>query len=212
MRKFILVSVLLAVSLMLTGCRNNKVVAPPPEPYVPSNLNATAISSEEIELTWDDNSVDEKGFYVYRKDNGDYRRIVTLDANTTFYEDSNLDPQTTYWYLVSSYNDGGESELSNEAVATTMVEVEMLDYWMEKEYWDWKDDWYTEIKGEVKINTNQILTIRIAGEFYSYDGKWIAMGYYTLYDVNAGRRRQFRISHQGKTEIKYVKAWIEEYY
>lgn len=208
---FSLFVILIGAGLMLTGCQNNKVVAPPPEPYVPSNLNATAISSEEIELVWDDNSVDEKGFYVYRKDNGDYRRITALSANTTFYQDSNLNPQTAYWYQISSYSDSGESGLSNEALATTMVEVEILDFRMDKEYFDW-GEWRTRIEGHVRNNTAQeVSRIRVVGEFYKGD-KWIALESTYSYNVSPGRGIPFTVTHWGETEITRVTAWIEEYY
>lgn len=208
---FFLSVLLIGVGLVLTGCQNNKVVAPPPNPYAPSNLNATAISSEAIELTWIDNCVDENGFYVYRKDNGDYHRIVALQANVTFYKDSGLDPENPYWYRVSSYNESGESELSNEALATTMVEVEILDFQMEKKYMDW-GEWRTEIKGYVRNNTTQeISRIKLAGEFYKND-KWIAMEYGYVWGTNPGRKNPFSVTHYGKTEITRVTVWIEEYY
>ncbi|MBA7491372.1 hypothetical protein ES702_01917 [subsurface metagenome] len=212
MLKYFLLLVLIPLGLILTaGCQNNKVFAPPPEPYVPSNVNATAISSEEIELVWDDNSVDEKGFYVYRKDNGDYRRIVALDANTTFYKNSGLDPASPYWYQVSCYNDGGESGLSNEALATTMMEVEILDYHMDKEPW-YNAQWRTQIKGHVRNNTiEEISTIKLGGEFYKED-KWIAMQYGPIYNVSPAKEIPFTITHWGGTEITRVTAWIEEYY
>lgn len=214
MLKYFLLLVLIPLGLILTGCQ--KKVAPPPNPYAPSNLTATAISSEEIELVWDDNSVDEKGFYVYRKDNGDYRRIVALGANVTSYHNSNLDPQTTYWYLVSSYNNSGESGLSNETSATTMVEVEILDFRMEKEYRDegWTEaHWLTRIIGHVRNNTTEELSrINLAGNFYDRNDAWIAIEHSGVANANSGKTTPFQITHVGKTEIIRVTVWIEDYY
>ena len=207
MLRYLLFLVLIPLTLTMVGCERR--IATEPSPYSPYDLSATAISSEEIELAWNDNSLDEKGFYVYRKDNGDYRRIAALDANTTFYLDSNLDPQTTYWYRVSSYNDGGESGLSNEALATTMVEVEIVDYWMEKD--TRHDYWYTTIVGYIRNNTKEILNVWVVGEFYKGD-KWIAMEKSLVTDVNPGRKTKFHIQHSGKTEITRITIFIQEYY
>ena len=210
MLNYFLLLVLVPLSLILTGCQGR--MATKPSPYNPYNLSATAISSEEIELIWDDNSVDESGFYVYRKDNGDYRRIVALEANVTFYKDSGLDPESPYWYRVSSYNEGGESDLSNEALATTMVEVEILDFHMEKEYLDWRQEWRTEIKGYVRNNTTEeIFRINLVGEFYKND-KWIAMEKGHVYGTDPGRKSLFSVTHYGETEITRVTVWIEDYY
>ena len=212
-RKIIIVLVLVALPLVLTGCFKKKHhVAPPPEPGVPSSLVATAASSTQINLIWTDNSIDEKGFYVYRRNGGSYRRIVALDPNTTSYNDTGLSPEITYWYKVSAYSDTGESSPSNEASATTMTEVEILDYYIERKYFEDSENWETRIIGHVKNNTEQILTIKVAGAFYSYADKWIAQESCHLWDVNSGRTVEFKIYHWGKTKIKYVKVWVDEYY
>ena len=213
-RKYLILLLVLLVSLAiaLTGCVKKKYihVAPPPEPGAPSNLVATTVSSTQIDLAWTDNSTDEKGFYVYRRDGGSYRRIVALEANTTSYGDTGLNPETTYWYKVTCYGDGGESGSSNEASATTMVEVEVVDYWMDK--FVKHDEWCTTIIGYIQNNTEEILNVWVAGEFYSADDKWIAIEKSLITNVNPARKARFEVYHQGKTEIYSVKAWIDEYY
>jgi len=120
--------ILVAIGLIpiLTGCegcdKKKKYVAPPPAPSAPSNLSATPVSSTEVHLSWKDNSTNEKGFYLYRKTTGNYGRIGIFSANTTSCKHINCTPQTTYWYKVTAYNDGGESASSNEASATTLPE------------------------------------------------------------------------------------------
>ncbi|HIH95967.1 MAG TPA: fibronectin type III domain-containing protein [Thermoplasmata archaeon] len=113
-RKKLILLAILALALVLGGC-----VALPPVPPPPSNLTATAVSSQQIDLTWKDNSRIEKGFYVYRRTIGGYGRIAALDPNTTSYSDSSLSLGTTYSYKVTAYNDGGESAPSNEINITT---------------------------------------------------------------------------------------------
>lgn len=209
---FLVVVALVPILTGCEGCHKKKYVAPPPSPYAPSNLVATAISSTQIDLVWTDNSTDEKGFYVYRKNANDYRRIVALDPNTTLHSDPSLKPNTTYWYKVTCYNDDGESSPSNEASAKTIAEVEILDYHIEKIYDKNNQSWDTCVVGNVKNNTDQVLTVKIGSEFYSYDNKWIALHYGEVRGLNPSRIKQFKIYHSGKTEIKYVKVWIEEYY
>jgi len=119
-RELVLLAIVALVPI-LGGC-----VALPPVPYAPSSLTAIAISPQQIDLSWKDNARMEKGFYVYRKRQrtGDYVKIVVLDANTTSYTDSFLDPGTTYWYKVAAYNDGGESNSSEEKSAITQGKIQ----------------------------------------------------------------------------------------
>lgn len=112
---------ILALVPILSGCEGcqKKYVAPPPAPIASSNLSAAAASPNQINLDWQDNSTTEEGFYVDRRITGDYERVAILSANATSYSDTGLSVETTYWYKVTAYNDGGESDPSNEASATT---------------------------------------------------------------------------------------------
>jgi len=94
-------------------------------PAAPSNLSASA-STDDISLSWTDNSSKEDGFYVYRAQASgstlsDYTRIADLGANTTSYTDSSLEDGETYYYRVTAYDAVGESDSSNEASATTSL-------------------------------------------------------------------------------------------
>jgi len=70
-RKKYLVLLLVLSLISLTGCGKKKYVAPPPTPYAPSNLTATAVSPTQVNLNWNDNSIDKDGFYVYRRTTDD---------------------------------------------------------------------------------------------------------------------------------------------
>lgn len=122
MRKKYLVLLLVALVIALAGCGKKKYVAPPPAPIAPSNLTAAATSPSQVNLSWKDNSTTEKGFYVYSRTTDDYAKVAIMEANATSYNNIGLSPETTYWYKVTAYNDGGESDASNEVSVTTPVE------------------------------------------------------------------------------------------
>jgi hypothetical protein len=90
-----------------------------PVPLIPSgptNLTAFAESSGAIHLSWEDRSSNETGFLVKRKVGvrGTYFQIAKLDQNVTNFYDVNAIPGSIYFYVVSAYNDKGESAYSNE--------------------------------------------------------------------------------------------------
>jgi len=121
MKRKYLVLALMALALALPGCQGCPI-ASPPAPYPPSDLAGVAVSFSEINLTWKDNSPDETGFYIYRKTTDNYSRVGVVLANADSYNDKGLDPETTYTYKVTAYNDGGESESSNKITITTTRE------------------------------------------------------------------------------------------
>ncbi|HUT52229.1 MAG TPA: fibronectin type III domain-containing protein [bacterium] len=90
--------------------------APAAAPLGPSNLAATALDHQSIQLTWDDESADEMGFKIYREP---YGVIFTTLANVTTYTDTGLTDDTAYQYMVTAYNSHGGSWPSNIAAATT---------------------------------------------------------------------------------------------
>jgi hypothetical protein len=96
---------------------------PATTPPAPSNLVATPVSGDRIDLTWTDNSSDETGFRIERKTepSGTYAVIATVGANVTKYYNTGLQPGTTYTYRIRAYNGVGDSPYSNEATSTTGV-------------------------------------------------------------------------------------------
>jgi hypothetical protein len=88
-------------------------------PAAPSNLQATAVSSTEIDLSWRDNSSNETGFSIEAVRNGGFQEIGTVGANSTGAQIVNLQPQTSYTFRVRARNASGTSAASNQVTVTT---------------------------------------------------------------------------------------------
>jgi len=92
-----------------------------PTPSAPSNLIANAISTSQIDLSWQDNSSDETGFKIERKTGtGSYSQIATVGAGVTSYSNTGLSASTTYYYRVRAYKGTLNSDYCEEASATTL--------------------------------------------------------------------------------------------
>ena len=96
---------------------------PPTAP--PSGLSATAVSSNQINLSWTDNSTNEDGFKIERKQgpDGSYAQIDTVGADITAYNNTGLaiTANTIYYYRIRAYNAFSDSSYSNEASVTQKV-------------------------------------------------------------------------------------------
>ncbi len=88
-------------------------------PDSPSGLTATAVSSTQINLSWNDNSDNEFGFRIERLDASGWIETGIVGADVQTYADTGLQPSTAYTYRVSAYNNNGDSAYSNESTATT---------------------------------------------------------------------------------------------
>ncbi|MBN1676557.1 MAG: CotH kinase family protein [Kiritimatiellae bacterium] len=93
----------------------------PQPPAAPSDLTAAA-SGSDIQLAWRDNSDNEAGFRIDRRQSGvadwttDYASVA---AGVTGYSDTGLPAETKFYYRVKAYNAAGNSALSNIDSATT---------------------------------------------------------------------------------------------
>lgn len=91
----------------------------------PSGLTATAISTNQISLSWIDNTSGVDGFLIERALDGGgtpagWTQISSVGPNVTNYNDSGLSPGTTYWYRVRADNQSWYSDYSDQSGATTL--------------------------------------------------------------------------------------------
>ena len=102
------------------------VTSAPQPPAAPGSMAASALSSSEIRVGWQDNSGNESGFKLDRRVSGasTWARVATPGANVTTYTDSGLADGTTFYYKVKEYNGDGDSGYSNTDDATTPVELQ----------------------------------------------------------------------------------------
>ncbi len=91
----------------------------------PSDLSAEVISDSKINLAWSDNSSIETGFRLERMVDGsvEWLTAASLAASSTSYNDSGLDEATSYSYRIIALYEDGESDPTDEAVATTYPKV-----------------------------------------------------------------------------------------
>jgi hypothetical protein len=99
--------------------RSNHIPAAPPD--APSDLLATAASSNRIDLGWMDNSDNEGGFRIEQSTDGggSFSVIAQVGGNVTSYSDAGLLPSTEYCYRVRAFNGAGPSDYTNTDCATT---------------------------------------------------------------------------------------------
>ena len=87
----------------------------------PGNLTAQANQTRKVDLKWKDNSNNEDGLIIERKELGfGFVFVDSLAANDTSYTDVNLKDTTNYTYRIKAYNLFAESNFSNEASVTTL--------------------------------------------------------------------------------------------
>jgi hypothetical protein len=83
-------------------------------PAAPDNLNASR-KSNGVLLTWDDNSTNESGFKLYRRNGffSSYQLIATVGSNVESFLDTSADKDRSYSYYVVATNAAGDSSASN---------------------------------------------------------------------------------------------------
>jgi PKD repeat protein len=96
-------------------------------PSAPTSLAASAVASDQINLSWAEAATNEDGFQIERSTNGSAFTVIgSVGPNVTTYASKGLFGQTTYYYRVLAYNSAGASSYSNTANATTAADGSAL--------------------------------------------------------------------------------------
>ena len=89
-----------------------------PPPAAPTGVNATALSSTQIEVKWTDASNNESKFIINRSDqssSGLWVQVGEVGANSQSFMNNGTQSSKTYYYQVCAVNSGGQNcALSNK--------------------------------------------------------------------------------------------------
>ena len=177
-------------SLAFVGCNNGSGTEEPlpGEGTVPGNptgipigVNASAVSSSSIKVTWfwPSEEANPNGFYVYRSssENGNYSRVGRTSlvevASGVYYTHTGLTASTTYYYKVSAYNSAGEGPQSFSISATTTADIPTVSGTYTQGNVEWG------IYNTITFNNNNVCVWReVSGgrEFANYTGSYTVSG------------------------------------
>jgi hypothetical protein len=128
----------------------------PMKPAAPTSLIATAASSSQINLAWQNSATNQTGFKIDRSTDGvNFTQLTTLAASASTFSDSGLSASTKYYYRVRATNSAGDSDNSNVASATTFA-AGAVQTWISDLSWVSATVGYSTIKKDKSINGNPI--------------------------------------------------------
>ncbi len=126
-KDFLVISVIVFVILLvLFNLERFTGLVTDSAPTAPSNLTAEVLTNNFVSLKWKDNSNNEEGFKMERKegDNGQWEVFTTTQKNI-WSGSGAFAPKinTLYYYRIKAYNPAGESAYSNEVSAIITVTI-----------------------------------------------------------------------------------------
>lgn len=86
--------------------------------YAPDGLGASVQDNKKVNLKWKDNSENETGYIIERKQNADFTLFDTVKANITEYTDTLASQLSTYQYRIKAFTLFAYSAYSNIASVT----------------------------------------------------------------------------------------------
>lgn len=92
---------------------------PPPPPNAPSDLKIEETTETSIKVSWKDNSDNERRFFLYYAKQGEQMQGTIWGKNITSARIEDLDPDTTYCFIVEAENVFGVSASTRETCGTT---------------------------------------------------------------------------------------------
>jgi hypothetical protein len=97
-------------------------------PQTPFQPSLTVLGKDKIEISWEPNAeVDLAGYKIYRRTSpdDDWVLVITVDSSTTTYTDSNLNPDTQYYYTITAFDDAlTPNESPYSPVSSTTIQPE----------------------------------------------------------------------------------------
>lgn len=207
--KFLYLLIISSLSLGLYGCGVTPISPLPDAPKAPVSLTLKVLSHNSIELTWLDQADNEAGFRVYRKrEGGSFYKTANLEPDTERYVDTNLDPETLYYYYVSSHNLGGEGK-SVVVSGKTESEVKIIEQNWKTEYNIFLE-WVTTINGKVKNNTSETISwVTIQAQLFDAGGVLISSTLDFIFDLGAGVTATFEMTTWTDEKPTRVEIWVE---
>lgn len=105
-----------------SGVNGANMGAPYPSganPESPGSLSIPTVSSNSVNLAWQDRSADETGFEIERAVGAGWSNLASVAAGVTTFTDTGLSQNTAYAYRVRSVHARGASVYTDAASATT---------------------------------------------------------------------------------------------
>lgn len=118
MKKILLFGIVLLVCISNVVLERSVMVRA--APAAPTNLTATKINDNRVDLAWQDNSSNEAGFHIETATNPSFppagTLTITVAPNSTTYSDTTVSAiGETFYYRVTSFDSSGDSAPSNVA-------------------------------------------------------------------------------------------------
>jgi hypothetical protein len=121
MKKFVWLPIFF---LLLIGCETSGLEE---IPLAPTELKAMVASTNQVELSWKDNSTNETAYKIERKiDSGNFTEIGATSKDVTIFSDQTVTLNTTYTYRVYSSNQAGKSTLYSNETTVKMISGPIL--------------------------------------------------------------------------------------
>jgi hypothetical protein len=98
-------------------------------PASPTAAIVTDTFANEVDLSWQDNAGDERGFRIERSTSAGsgFSYVGTTSPDISTFVDQSVEPETTYYYQVRAFNEAGDSSATMAVQATTTVAEELAD-------------------------------------------------------------------------------------
>ncbi len=113
----------LLISFLILSCSKKEDTSTDVVPASPTELTAQLAGNTQVTLSWKDNSTNETGFKIERKNgNSNYIQIATVGSDVTHYANTGLAANTEYSYRVLAYNAVGNSaNYSNQVTINSVI-------------------------------------------------------------------------------------------